>query len=80
MQSIFDTEETGNQLVFAERLNFRVINSEYSIENRAILAIYCVHTDGQEPRQMKKLIACAFNMVSSCVELKCSNSSMIDID
>ena len=44
MQSMFDTGETGNQLVFAERLNFRVINSEYSIENRAILAIYCVYT------------------------------------
>ena len=29
---------------------------------------------------MKKLIACAFNMVSCCVELKFSNSSMIDID
>ena len=29
---------------------------------------------------MKKLIACAFNMVSSCVGLKFSNSSMIDID
>jgi len=29
---------------------------------------------------MKKLIACAFNMFSSCVELKFSNSSMIDID
>ena len=29
---------------------------------------------------MKKLIACAFNMVSSCVELKFSDSSMIAIN
>ena len=29
---------------------------------------------------MKKLIACAFNMVSSCVELNFSDSSMIAID
>ena len=29
---------------------------------------------------MKKLIACAFNMVSSCVELTFSDSSMIAIN
>ena len=29
---------------------------------------------------MKKLIACAFNMVSSCEELKFSDSSMIAIN
>ena len=44
MQSTFDAGETGNQLVFAEKLHFRVITSEYSIENRAILVIYCVYT------------------------------------
>ena len=44
MQSMFDTEETENQLVFAEKLHFRVINSEYSIENKAILVIKYVYT------------------------------------
>ncbi len=44
MQSMFDTVETENQLSFAEKLHFRVLNSEYSIENRAILVIYCVYT------------------------------------
>ena len=44
MQSMFDTVETENQLSFAEKLHFRVLNSEYSIENRAILAICCVYT------------------------------------
>ncbi len=29
---------------------------------------------------MKKLIACTFNMTSSCVELKFSDSSMIAIN
>lgn len=36
MQSMFDTVETENQLSFAEKLHFRVLNSEYSIENRAM--------------------------------------------
>ena len=80
MQSMFDTVETENQLSFAEKLHFRVITAEYSVENRVVLVIYCVHTDRQETRQMKKLIACAFNMDTICVELKFSNSSMIDID
>ena len=44
MWSMFDTGKTGNQLVFAEKLHFRVLNSEYSIENRAILVIYRVYT------------------------------------
>ena len=44
MQSMFDTVETENQLSFAEKLHFRVLNSEYSIENRAILVIKYVYT------------------------------------
>ena len=44
MRSMFDTGKTGNQLVFAEKLHFRVITSEYSIENRAILVIKYVYT------------------------------------
>ena len=44
MQSMFNSGKTGNLLVFAEKLHFRVINSEYSIENGAILVIYCVYT------------------------------------
>ena len=40
----------------------------------------CVHTGGGETRQMKKLIACTFNMTSSCMELKFSDSSMIAIN
>ena len=39
MQSMFDTVETENQLVFVEKLHFRAINSGYRIENRAILVI-----------------------------------------
>jgi hypothetical protein len=37
MQSMFNSGETGNRLVFAEKLHLRVINSEYPIENGAIL-------------------------------------------
>ena len=44
MQSMFDTVETENQLSFAEKLHFRALNSEYSIENRAILVIKYVYT------------------------------------
>ena len=44
MQSMFDTGKTGNQLIFAEKLHFRVITSENSIENRAILVIKYVYT------------------------------------
>lgn len=44
MQSMFDTVETENQLSFAEKLHFRVITSEYSIENRDILVIKYVYT------------------------------------
>ena len=44
MQSMFDTVETENQLSFAEKLHFRVLNSEYSIENKAILVIKYVYT------------------------------------
>lgn len=44
MQSMFDTGKAGNRLVFAEKLHFRAITSEYSIENRAILVIQCVYT------------------------------------
>ena len=44
MQSMFDTVETENQLSFAEKLHFRVLYSEYSIENRAILVIKYVDT------------------------------------
>ena len=44
MRSMFDTGKAGNQLVFAEKLHFRVLNSEYSIENRAILVIKYVYT------------------------------------
>ena len=40
----FNSGKTGNRLVFAEKLHFRVINYEYSIENGAILVIYCVYT------------------------------------
>ena len=39
-----------------------------------------VYTGRRETRQMKKLIACVFNMVSGCVELKFSGGSMIVID
>lgn len=39
MQSVFDTGETENQLIFVEKLHFRTINSGYCIENRAILVI-----------------------------------------
>ena len=41
---MFDTVETENQLSFAEKLHFRVLNSEYSIENKAILVIKYVYT------------------------------------
>ena len=44
MWGMFDTVETENQLSFAEKLHFRVLNSEYSIENRAILVIKYVYT------------------------------------
>ena len=44
MQCMFNSLKTENWLVFAEKLHFRVITSEYSIENRAILVIYCVYT------------------------------------
>ena len=54
MQSMFDTVETENQLSFAEKLHFRVLNSEYSIENRAILVIQYAHANRQETRQMKR--------------------------
>ena len=36
MQSMFDTGETENQLIFVEKLHFRAINSGYCIENRAM--------------------------------------------
>ena len=39
MQSMFDTGETENQLIFVEKLHFRAINSGYCIENIAILVI-----------------------------------------
>ena len=39
MQSMFDTGETENQLIFVEKLHFRAINSGYCIESRAILVI-----------------------------------------
>lgn len=39
MQSMFDTGETENQLIFVEKLYFRAINSVYRIENRVILVI-----------------------------------------
>ena len=44
MQRMSGTVETENQLVFAEKLHFRVLNSEYSIENKAILVIKYVYT------------------------------------
>ena len=39
MQSMFDTGETENQLIFVDKLHFRAINLGYCIENRAILVI-----------------------------------------
>ena len=39
MQSMFDTGGAENQLIFAEKLHFRAINSGYRIENRSILVI-----------------------------------------
>ena len=44
MQRMFNSGKTGNRLVFAEKLYFRAIASEYSIENRAILVIQYVYT------------------------------------
>ncbi len=36
MQSMFDTMETENQLVFAEKLHFKAVNFRYHIENRPL--------------------------------------------
>ena len=44
MQSMFDTGETENQLVFAEMLHFRAVNFRYHIENRPLLVAQCVYT------------------------------------
>ena len=43
MQSMFDTGETENQLIFVEKLYFRAINSGYRIESYPC-DIMCVHT------------------------------------
>lgn len=40
MQNMFDTVETENQLVFAEKLHFKAVNFRYHIESD----ITCVHT------------------------------------
>ena len=37
MQSMFDTVETENQLVFAEKLHFKAVNVRYHIENSPLL-------------------------------------------
>ena len=50
MQSMFDTEETENQLIFVEKLYFRAINSGYRIESYPC-DIMCVHTNGREARE-----------------------------
>jgi len=39
MQSMFDTVETENQLVFAEKLYFKAANFRYHIENRPLLVV-----------------------------------------
>lgn len=39
MQSMFDTVETENQLVFAEKLRFKAVNFRYHIENRPLLVV-----------------------------------------
>ena len=44
MQSMFDTGKIGNQLVFAEMLQFRAVNFRYHIENRPLLVAQCVYT------------------------------------
>ena len=44
MQRMSGTVETENQLVFAEKLHFKAITSEDSIENRAILLIQYMYT------------------------------------
>ena len=50
MQSMFDTEETENQLIFVEKLYFRAINSGYRIESYPC-DIMCIHTNGREARE-----------------------------
>ena len=40
MQSMFNSGKKGNWLVFKEKLHFRVITSEYSIENRAVCLLH----------------------------------------
>ena len=45
MQNMFDTVETENQLVFAEKLHFKAVNFRYHIEKQtAPCDIMCVHT------------------------------------
>lgn len=39
MQSMFDTGETENQLIFVEKLHFKAVNFRYHIENRPLLVV-----------------------------------------
>ena len=39
MQSMFDTGETENQLVFAEKFHFNAVSFRYHIENRPLLVV-----------------------------------------
>ena len=74
MQSMLNSEKKGNWLVFAEQLHFRVITSEYSIENRAMCFVAQVSLPdddflelaerGYDPQQIARALKSDINLVA----------------